>query len=126
MDGNGSKVYQFSDFNNGKAIKDTFRGKAYLIVGNENLINAFEIDNTLGTEDIAAAVSLYPNPAKNYIHINTALDLQSYQIYDVSGKVVMKNNLIAKKININQLANGVYFLVLSSEKGKVVKKIVKE
>lgn len=47
MDGNGSKVYQFSDFNNGKAIKDTFRGKAYLIVGNENLINAFEIDNTL-------------------------------------------------------------------------------
>ena len=38
-----SKVYQFSDFTNGKVIKDTFNGKDYLIVGNENIINGFEL-----------------------------------------------------------------------------------
>jgi hypothetical protein len=38
-----SKVYQFSSFNGGKAIRDTFNGKEYLVVGNENLITAFEI-----------------------------------------------------------------------------------
>ncbi len=43
LDNGISKVYQFSDFNNGKAIKETFNGKNYLIVGNENIINAFEL-----------------------------------------------------------------------------------
>lgn len=43
IDDDISKVYQFSDFNNGKAIKDTFNDKDYLIVGNENIINAFEL-----------------------------------------------------------------------------------
>lgn len=43
IDGSISKVYQFSDFINGKTIKDTFNNKDYLIVGNENIINAFEL-----------------------------------------------------------------------------------
>ena len=38
-----SKVYQFSDFDNGKVIRDTFNGKDYLIIGNENLIYSFEL-----------------------------------------------------------------------------------
>lgn len=41
-----SKVYQFSDFNNGHTIKDSFLGKDYLLVGNENIINAFELPET--------------------------------------------------------------------------------
>jgi hypothetical protein len=43
LDGDKSKVYQFSKFNNGKVFKDEFNGKNYLIVGNENLITAFEL-----------------------------------------------------------------------------------
>jgi hypothetical protein len=43
IDENVSKVYQFSSFNGGKAVRDTFNGKEYLVVGNENLITAFEI-----------------------------------------------------------------------------------
>ena len=43
IDEDKSKVYQFSDFTNGKVIKDSFNGKDYLIVGNENIINAFEL-----------------------------------------------------------------------------------
>lgn len=43
LNGDKSKVYQFSDFENGKVFKDEFNGKDYLIVGNENLITAFEL-----------------------------------------------------------------------------------
>lgn len=38
-----AKVYQFSDFDNGKVIKDTFNNKNYILVGNESVINAFEL-----------------------------------------------------------------------------------
>lgn len=36
-----SKAYKFEDFTGGKAIVDTFNGKKYLIVGNENIISSF-------------------------------------------------------------------------------------
>ncbi|HMC00038.1 MAG TPA: DUF3179 domain-containing protein [Flavobacteriaceae bacterium] len=42
---NTAKVYQFSDFEGGNAIVDSFNGKNYLVVGNENVINAFELTN---------------------------------------------------------------------------------
>ncbi|MCF6181668.1 DUF3179 domain-containing protein [Lutibacter sp.] len=40
-----SKVYQFSKFIGGKAIKQTFNGIDYLVVGNDKLITAFELDS---------------------------------------------------------------------------------
>lgn len=40
---NKAKVYQFSNFKNGKVIKNTFSGKDFLIVGNENIISSFEL-----------------------------------------------------------------------------------
>ena len=47
MDDTISKVYKFSDFNNGNAIRDTFSDTDYLIVGDENLIVAFKMNGTL-------------------------------------------------------------------------------
>jgi hypothetical protein len=44
MDDDKSKVYQFEDFTDGKAIIDSFNGKEYLIVGNEDVINSFVLN----------------------------------------------------------------------------------
>lgn len=44
IDNDVAKVYQFSNFTNGKAIRDTFNGNDYLIVGNENLICGFKLE----------------------------------------------------------------------------------
>ncbi|WP_303318697.1 DUF3179 domain-containing protein [Flavivirga abyssicola] len=38
-----SKVYQFSDFNNGNIIRDTFKAEDYLIVGNEDVIYGYKL-----------------------------------------------------------------------------------
>jgi hypothetical protein len=40
-----SKVYRFQNFTNGKVIKETFEGVNYLVVGNENLINSFVLND---------------------------------------------------------------------------------
>lgn len=42
---NKSKIYQFSDFENGKILKDTFKEKEFLVVGNGSIINAFELNS---------------------------------------------------------------------------------
>ncbi|MFK5958804.1 MAG: DUF3179 domain-containing protein [Lutibacter sp.] len=41
-----SKVYQFQKFTNGKVINELFNGKEYLVVGNENLIYSFELNES--------------------------------------------------------------------------------
>lgn len=43
-DDKASKVFQFSDFETTSVIKDVFKGKNYLIVGNANFITSFELD----------------------------------------------------------------------------------
>ncbi len=45
LDGDKSKVYQFSKFGKGNAFKDEFNGKNYLIVGDSNIISAFEVSS---------------------------------------------------------------------------------
>jgi len=42
-----SKVYKFSDFVNGKSIRDTYFDTDYLVIGDDNLIVAFEINGSL-------------------------------------------------------------------------------
>jgi hypothetical protein len=51
INNNKSKVYRFSDFGNGKAIKDSFNGKAYLIVGNAEVISSYELTGEFVTLD---------------------------------------------------------------------------
>ena len=43
IENNKTKVYRFSDFGNGKVIKDSFNGKDYLIVGNKDVISSYEL-----------------------------------------------------------------------------------
>lgn len=47
IDNDRAKVYKFSDFENGKVIRDSFNVDDYLIVGNNDIINAFKLDSNL-------------------------------------------------------------------------------
>lgn len=54
-DDDRAKVFRFSDFDTENIIKDSFKGKNYLIVGNTSFITSFELDasqNALEFEDV--------------------------------------------------------------------------
>lgn len=52
VDGTDAKAYKFSDFANGDHIvKDTFKGKNYLVVGNESFMVSFEMTGELSALD---------------------------------------------------------------------------
>ncbi len=46
LDEKSSKVYQFDKFIGGKVIREQFKDKEYLIIGNENLIYSFELNES--------------------------------------------------------------------------------
>jgi hypothetical protein len=70
-------------------------------------------------------ISIFPNPTKENLTIISNLDLKSYQIIDIQGKVVLTSNLDSKTININQLEDGVYFIKLFDNDKSVIKKFIK-
>ena len=52
VDGTDAKAYKFSDFGNGNhIILDTFKGRDYMVVGNENFIVSFEMTGELAALD---------------------------------------------------------------------------
>lgn len=46
VDDGDAKVYQFADLDSSGMLKDNFKGKNYLVVGNSNFIASFELDAT--------------------------------------------------------------------------------
>ena len=86
---------------------------------------------TTGIENwLENSVTLYPNPAKEYVDIRVDGDLNvsMMEVYDVYGKLINAMNVIENptRINVSGLANGMYFVRVTTEAGMVTKTFVKK
>ncbi len=78
-----------------------------------------------------SVVSVYPNPANQFITINSQQQIQRYEILDITGRIVLAqpakvNQIHTVTINTQNLSEGTYFVVVYNEKGNSVTKFVKE
>jgi hypothetical protein len=84
--------------------------------------------NTSGKNpDIKADITIdvYPNPFNSFITVKGE-DLKSYELYDISGKLLKQGNLLQKTINTNDLIKGEYLLKIITNRNIIkVKKIMK-
>ena len=65
-------------------------------------------------------LEVFPNPASEYINVDFKLDIEStLQIYDTTGKEMyrsdMSNGPIDQRIDISQMPQGIYHMVISSD-----------
>ena len=76
------------------------------------------------------ALSLYPNPVKNVLHLSADLQGRTeVKLFDVNGRTVkhfVANSLNEMRINVSDLQSGVYFVRVSNETNTVVGKFVVE
>lgn len=84
--------------------------------------------NLSTTETQKSTTQIYPNPAKDFIAIkNEKTEDLSYQIFDISGKLIMSGKSKSnEKIDIQTLEKGNYFLQIQNENGqKEILKLMK-
>ncbi|KJJ39724.1 hypothetical protein MB09_00660 [Aequorivita vladivostokensis] len=86
---------------------------------------------TLGLEEnpFNTTITLYPNPAKNKLQLNTQeKTIDQINIYTITGSKVLQLevNTVSPAIDVSSLASGVYYLQLYSGKNVALKKFVKE
>ena len=83
--------------------------------------------STLATEnfDFQEAVSLFPNPANEYLNIQLPADnvLENATIYNLLGQKVLETN--NKNIFIQDLASGIYNIIVKSDGNIANKKFIK-
>ena len=75
------------------------------------------------------SVTLFPNPAKEVINVQcTMYNVQLLEVYDVYGKLINTVNVVDNptRINVSGLADGMYFVRVTTEKGVVTKSFVKK
>ena len=70
------------------------------------------------------SITIYPNPAKSVLTIQSDEFIEKIQVYNLLGKVVLTDS--STIISVEALNAGVYFLDIYSKKGKVTKRFVKE
>lgn len=103
---------------------------------NDNNLDYFIIDlengSSSGLNDLSMeAIQLYPNPTtgKVLIDLNSTFKNVEVVIYDITGKSVAKVNEVGAKsivLDLSNLASGVYQVAVRTEKGIVMKKVVRE
>jgi len=87
----------------------------YLPTTVENIISALEVE-------------LYPNPvADNFrVVVSNNAEIHSVTVFDHSGRVVKNLFLQDGFFSINGLALGMYFVQIETDKGIIVRKVIKE
>ena len=71
-------------------------------------------------------LKIYPNPFKEEFSISNS-NAMSYEIYDFSGKLVLKGNVENARVNASPIQKGIYLLKINMKDGAAVtKKLIKQ
>ena len=82
---------------------------------------------SVSTFDLAAVITVYPNPATDVVNISTEVALDEIDIITINGQVIqqIKNPTIENNLySISNLPKGFYFLKLSTATNSITKKVL--
>ncbi len=94
-------------------------------------VDNFAVSATMSNNEVLASqLSVFPNPSSNVINVvnNNNILVNGIQITDLNGRIVktVKFAGVAEaQVNVSDLANGMYMMTVSSDKGSMTQKIVK-
>lgn len=78
----------------------------------------------------ANLITLYPNPVsgKLILNLNNDSSFTLLTLFDSEGKIIQKGKLSGSihELNVQALQKGIYFVALTSDHGKIVRKIIKQ
>ncbi len=101
---------------------------------NDRFTILFKKETVLETQEqtLKEVISVFPNPASDYITINTRdTAIKSIQVYDIQGRLVKNvediSNTTEQTINLQGLKNSMYLVKINTENGtSFTKRIIKK
>lgn len=63
------------------------------------------------------AITLYPNPAKDAVHLDGDVQFSDYRLYNITGKLIKEGMIKSNLISIDGIATGSYIIKLTGDEG---------
>ena len=85
-----------------------------------------DIDNI--TEEQISSVHIYPNPVNDRIFIEAETEIEEIAVYDIYGRRQVTETPSCQgnlSIDLSDLKSGIYFVKINTEKGNIVRRIIK-
>lgn len=82
--------------------------------------NASIFENSIDND-----IKIFPNPTTGIINVTSnESTIESIHVFDMSGRVIIANQINNfNNINLEEVVNGFYFVIIKTDKGSVTKKI---
>ena len=78
-------------------------------------------------EEIDSKVEIYPNPVNDILYVEAGTEIEKVVVYDVYGRQqTTVNGQQSLSIDLSNLKSGIYFIKINTEKGNIVKRIIKD
>jgi len=92
--------------------------------GNCSDVTTFTVNIAVGLDELpGVALILVPNPATTSFNVSlTGASLELVTVIDAFGRTVL--NATQAEINLGQVANGMYQVVVTTDKGTSVRKLI--
>ncbi|QOW09682.1 T9SS type A sorting domain-containing protein [Kaistella flava (ex Peng et al. 2021)] len=89
-------------------------------------VDTFSVDRPAMavSESSNVKLSVYPNPTKDFL--NFSEKVKSVQIFDASGRKANSLQVVDNKVDVRNLAKGIYIIKFETEKGAQSQKFIKE
>src|SRR5690606_12531487 len=87
----------------------------------------FETIMSTQNPELSSSVTMFPNPARESIHIQATTSMTSIEWYDVAGRLLHVHlaNDAQTTLDLTARSPGVYFLKVNTPEGSIVKKVIK-
>jgi len=126
----GTVAYIGTDVSFSETLVDGTFYKVYTVDKAFNYSEELTISSsaTASVNDVfSSKISIYPNPAKEFVQISTNKTITGIEIYNLIGKKVISSSKLTKnKIDVSNLSKGVYVLKVMSNDLVGSRKIVIE
>ena len=129
--GNASGIGGTISYSVGQIVYTTYTGSNGSVA--QGVQQPYEISIVQGIEEnsIQLELTAYPNPTTNYLTLNVGnfqLSTLSFQLYDISGKLIESRKIISSSetIAMENLPTATYFLKVNNNNNEVkIFKIIK-
>ncbi|ADY53174.1 hypothetical protein Pedsa_2632 [Pseudopedobacter saltans DSM 12145] len=111
-----SNIYNLTDFN-AEAKTIYYRLK---MVDNDGTVTFSNIEAV--SSNGLVGLTIYPNPAQDYIKVNPSLINASFEIISIDGKLLKKGVFVTDELDISFLKSGSYLLKSGGQSQRLIKK----
>ena len=109
-----------------RCAKDEKRLLGNPVQGNKQPIVVEDKPQSVVAQQIDNQLKVYPNPFKDQFNIK-GKDVESVELYDLSGKLLLKTKLVNGTVNAGNLLQGIYIVkIIMNDQSFVTKKMIKQ